>query len=317
MAAAAVAGALAGAVWAGRRFRADLAAARARLGGARTVATRHGALAVAEHGAGAPVVVLHGAGGGFDQGLAVAGPLAAAGHRLIAVSRFGYPGSAAPPAGLGPAGVARAQAEALADLLDALGLERAAVAGLSAGAIPALAFARAHPARTRALVLVVPVLRLPGAPSPLDWGPLRRALARRLLASDLALWAALGLARGAVIGRLMATDPALVRAAPAEERARIAALIGTLLPVREKREGYLADAEAVVAPLPADWLEAPAPALALAAEDDRFGSAGVARGLAAALPRGAARVWPAGGHLAAGCAGAMLAAAADHLARHP
>jgi hypothetical protein len=37
-----------------------------------------------------PVLVVHGAGGGFDQGLHFGAPLAAKGFQVIAMSRFGY-----------------------------------------------------------------------------------------------------------------------------------------------------------------------------------------------------------------------------------
>src|SRR5690242_20713239 len=72
-------------------FRRDLAAAHARLAGASHVAaTRCGPIEYAVAGAGPPILVVHGAGGGFDQGLAVGRSLAARGHRVIAMSRFGY-----------------------------------------------------------------------------------------------------------------------------------------------------------------------------------------------------------------------------------
>jgi 2-hydroxy-6-oxonona-2,4-dienedioate hydrolase len=52
-----------------------------------------------------------------------------AGHRFVAPSRFGYLGSSLPAAAL-PAD----QADAYAVLLDALGIDRAAVYGYSGGA---------------------------------------------------------------------------------------------------------------------------------------------------------------------------------------
>jgi pimeloyl-ACP methyl ester carboxylesterase len=225
---------------------------------------------------------------------------------VVALSRFGYPGSAAPPAGLSPAALTEAQAEAAADVLDALGIGRVAVAGISAGAAPALALARREPDRVRAAVLLVPVLRLPDAPPPLDWGPLKRAAAERLLRSDLGLWAALRLARRRTVSALMATDAALLRRLPADERDRLEALIATLLPVRPRGAGYLMDAEAVTTPVPSALLSVAQPVLALAALDDRFGSAAIARALAAALPQGRAVTYASGGHLGVGCAAAML-----------
>lgn len=105
----------------------------------------------AEVGQGSALLVIHGAGGGYDQGLALAGPLAATGCRVIAPSRFGYlrtPAPKHPSLAL--------QAEAHACLLDALALPEAAVMGVSAGAPSAIEFALGYPQRCTHLVLLVP-----------------------------------------------------------------------------------------------------------------------------------------------------------------
>src|SRR5215831_14251823 len=49
-----------------------------------------GPIEYAVAGRGPAVLVVHGAGGGFDQGLQLGGWLAQRGFRVIAVSRFGY-----------------------------------------------------------------------------------------------------------------------------------------------------------------------------------------------------------------------------------
>lgn len=82
------------------------------------------------------MLVVHGAGGGFDQGLAIGAPLAARGYRVIAMSRLGYLRTPLPAEAS-----AAAQGDAHACLLDALGLERAAVVAASAGAPSALQLA--------------------------------------------------------------------------------------------------------------------------------------------------------------------------------
>src|SRR5215207_7682080 len=54
-------------------FRADRRAARARLlAGSRVLSTARGPVEVAEVGDGPPVLVVHGTGGGFDQGMNIA-----------------------------------------------------------------------------------------------------------------------------------------------------------------------------------------------------------------------------------------------------
>src|SRR5215203_2163681 len=75
-------------------FLADMRAARARLlAGSRVVSTACVPIEVAEVGEGAAVLVVHGTGGGFDQGMNIARGFMGEwgeGFRRIAVSRFSY-----------------------------------------------------------------------------------------------------------------------------------------------------------------------------------------------------------------------------------
>lgn len=76
-----------GATW--RSFSMELERARARLIGRSAVfQSRFGDMEYATAGDGAPVLMIHGTGGGFDQGLDFAEPLSAAGwrgHRTVAL----------------------------------------------------------------------------------------------------------------------------------------------------------------------------------------------------------------------------------------
>ena len=73
------------------RFESDMTLAHARAAGASVlVATPCGAIEYQEAGIGAPLLMVHGSGGGHDQGMAFAGALAQQGIRVIAMSRFGY-----------------------------------------------------------------------------------------------------------------------------------------------------------------------------------------------------------------------------------
>jgi 2-hydroxy-6-oxonona-2,4-dienedioate hydrolase len=137
--ASAAAAAAGGATW--RTFSAEMARARSRVAtGSALFEGRFGAMEYATAGNGPPCLMIHGTGGGFDQGLAFAAPLADAGWTVIAPSRFGYLRSAFPA---DPS--SENQADAFIDLMDELGIARAPVIGGSAGALSAMHFAIRHP----------------------------------------------------------------------------------------------------------------------------------------------------------------------------
>ncbi len=133
-------------------YRGDIHQARERVStGSQIVQTPCGPIEYAIAGDGPAVLVVHGAGGGFDQGLEFARTLAGSGFRVIAMSRFGYLRTPLPADAS-----AAAQADAHACLLDALNLPAAAIVGASAGAPSSMQFALRHPQRCTALVLLVP-----------------------------------------------------------------------------------------------------------------------------------------------------------------
>ncbi len=138
-------------------FHRDIRQARERVAtGSQIVQTSCGPIEYARAGNGPPVLVVHGAGGGFDQSLEFARPLIEAGFRVIAPSRFGYLRTPLPADAS-----AAAQADAHVCLLDALNIQRAAVVGASAGAPSSMQFALRHPERIAALVLLVPAAYVP------------------------------------------------------------------------------------------------------------------------------------------------------------
>lgn len=132
------------------RFRRDMRAGRERLRtGSHLAATAFGDIEFADWGSGPPVLLVHGAGGGYDQGLLIGQTFVGEGYRFIAPSRFGYLRSGI-PAGGSPA----TQADAYAALLDSLGVDRVAAVAFSDGGPSALQFALRHPDRCAALVML-------------------------------------------------------------------------------------------------------------------------------------------------------------------
>ena len=280
-------------------YRRDLRAAHRRVNAISCIAnTAAGPIEYAEVGAGAPVLVVHGAGGGIDQGLDLGAPLAAHGFRVIAMSRFGYlrtpmPVDASP----------EAQADAHASLLDCLGIERAAIIGASAGAPSGLQFALRHPQRCMALVLMVPAAYAPrpGRESErLPAPPLTQFVFDTALRSDLLLWAAIRFARRVVVRTLLATPPDAVDAAAPDERARVGRMLQHILPVGERRLGLLNDAR-ITSTLHREPLERVAvKTLAISTADDLFGTYEAARYSAAHIPGARFLGFETGGHVCVG-----------------
>ena len=268
--------------------------ARARIAAGRLAQTPRGPIEYAVAGNGPPVLFIHGAGGGFDQGLAFGADLAAAGFRVIAMSRFGYLRTPL-PADASPA----AQADAHACLLDALDVPRAAILGGSAGAPSAMQFALRHPQRTTALVLAVPAAYAPreGGHSALVVPTSTEALFDTALRSDFLFWAASRLARTSVVRAILGTPPQAVERATAEERQRVARVIEEILPVSARRLGLLNDA-AVTSRLERYELEKiAAPTLVFSVADDLYGTYDCARYSAAHIPNARFVGYSNGGHL--------------------
>jgi pimeloyl-ACP methyl ester carboxylesterase len=116
----------------------------------RILDTPRGPLEYARTGEGPAVLLLHGAMGGYDQGLLLGRTVVGTpGYEFIAPSRPGYLGT---PLALGPS--PEQQADLCAALLDALAARRASVIAISGGGQCALQFAIRHPDRCAALVMI-------------------------------------------------------------------------------------------------------------------------------------------------------------------
>jgi pimeloyl-ACP methyl ester carboxylesterase len=262
--------------------------------GSQVAQTPCGPIEYATAGAGEPVLVVHGAGGGFDQGMDFAQDLAVSGLRLIAMSRFGYLRTL-PPADAS----ATAQADAHACLLDALGVRRAAIVGASAGAPSSMQFALRYPERCTALVLMVPAAYVPrpGGAASMKTPAWTKFLLDTALRSDFLFWAAIRLARPMVSGSILATPPEVVESADAQEQARVAQILDHILPISPRRRG-LANDVAITSMLSRYALERiEAPTLIISLADDRFGTYDGARYTAEHIPGARFIGYGSGGHV--------------------
>ena len=303
-------GALAAAsLWIGAVYRKDIGQARARVAtGSRVVATPCGEIEYADVGDGPVILMIHGAGGGFDQGMALGRSFAPTGHRVIAMSRFGYLRTPAPER----ASVAL-QADAHACLLDALGVRNVAVIGVSAGAPSALEFALRHQERCTALVLVVPGWFPSSEGAPRRLGPVGEAVFEWALRSDFAFWIFGRLFPSAAARSVLGTPPNIVAAASDAEQARVASILWDILPVSQRAAGLLLEAKLTVEHLSKPLNSIKAPTLTISAEDDLYGTWQNAEFITRSVPHGRFIGYPVGGHMLVGHTEEVAAALAQFL----
>lgn len=287
-----------GCTWFVPPYRHDLEAARQRIdSGSRLADTRCGPIEYAVAGEGPPLLVVHGAGGGFDQGLMIGAPLAKAGYQVIAVSRFGYlrtplPQDASPAA----------QADAYACLLDALGIRRAAILGASAGAPSTLQFALRHPERCEAVVLLVPVVfdpRSGGAPAPTR-PPGMSILLDTVMRSDFLIWLQQQVSPSIVEKMVMGTPPSVVAHASPEEQARVAKMMQQLLPLEPRRDGLLNDMQIIEGMQRYDLEKIAVPTLVISTADDRYGTYAAGLYTSVHIPKARFIGYTQGGHMMVG-----------------
>jgi pimeloyl-ACP methyl ester carboxylesterase len=245
-------------------------------------------------GSGFPMLVVHGAGGGFDQGLDLAAPLMSKNIQVIAMSRFGYLRTPLPKDGS-----AAAQADAHLCLMNALGIDRAAILGVSAGGPSAMQFAIRYPDRTAALVLLVPAAYQPGTTA-ITPPSGTRLLFNTALRFDFLFWLAIKVAPETVIRSILGTPPEVVRKADRAEQNRMQQVMMHILPISPRRLGLLNDAEVTSTLTRYDLERITAPTLAISLKDDGYGTYGGARYTASQVAGASFIGYEQGGHVLVG-----------------
>lgn len=212
------------------RYRREIRAAQEHLknGGSQVIDTDCGPIEYAAFGEGYPVLVVHGIFGGFDQGLVIARGNVGEGFQSIAPSRFGYLRTPLPE-DASPAG----QADAFVCLLDALGIEQAAIIGTSAGGTSAIQFALRHPNRCSALVLFSS-----NTPGETEAVLLPEPVSKTLFKSDFAFWLMTTYFSSSL--KSIMGVPEGFELTP-EYEANVAEVMKTILPVYPRSDGALFD----------------------------------------------------------------------------
>lgn len=225
-----------------------------------------GRIEFAEAGDGPAVLLVHGAGGGFDQALDLGKVFLGDGYRLVAPSRFGYLGTPL-PADASP----EAQADAHVRVLDALQLETVPVIAFSAGGPSAMQLALRHPERCSALVLMVPMA----------WAPQRGAGDARLspmflpvlnfiASSDFLFWTASKVARATLVKTILGTPVEVYLNATIEERRAVDQMLRTILPISKRVAGIWNDGEVASTLSRFPLEEMRVPTLVISAADDLY-----------------------------------------------
>jgi 2-hydroxy-6-oxonona-2,4-dienedioate hydrolase len=286
------AGAAGAAVVAGL-FRRDIGRAYERLAGrSQVVATPLGAVEFATGGDGVPVLVVHGSGGGFDQGELIAQAVLGKGLRWIAPSRFGYLRSPLPEGASFDT-----QAQAYAALLDRLGIGRVAVVALSHGGPSALLFALHHPERVSSLTLIscgVTALQSPGQAPDQAQSDRQGAMLAAIFRHDVLYWALSRFGRRPLM-RLMGASDEVARGLSAPQRALVERVIDEMNPVAPRSAGAALDHAAALPDARIAGIRAPT--LVWHASDDTLQRFRNAEFAAATIPGARLRRFDHGGHL--------------------
>jgi 2-hydroxy-6-oxonona-2,4-dienedioate hydrolase len=250
--------------------------------------TRYGDIQYTERGSGPAVLVIHGSGGGYDQGELLARAVLDDCFRAIMPSRFGYLRST-----FHAGATFDDQAHAYAALLDALGVERVAVMALSHGGPSALLFALLHPERVTSLTLISAGV----APSadPDQAGANRRGdMLMTIFRYDPLYWGISKLFRRQLMG-VMGADRAVVASLTPGQRRLVDEVIDGMNPVAPRSAGATFDNGAA---LPGPRISGiRAPTLIFHAEDDALQLFHNAAFAAAHIPRARLVRFNHGGHL--------------------
>ncbi len=278
-------------VWSGASYRRDMESARQRIEGlgSQVIETACGPIEYVETGAGYPVLAIHGNGGGFDQGLGLGEMYVGEGFRIIAPSRFGYLRTPLPQ-GASPA----TQADAHACLLDALGVEQAAVFASSAGVTSAVQFALRHPERVSALVF-----HSPNAPGKVDMASPPRPALEAVFHSNFTWWFMSRYLQS--LTQTLLGVPENFALTPALD-AEVKGVLASVSPIAIRGDGMVFDTFTGNPEINSGYpfSEITAPTLVVSAVDDPMALHANARTLAEAIPGARLMAVADGGHLLLG-----------------
>jgi 2-hydroxy-6-oxonona-2,4-dienedioate hydrolase len=252
------------------------------------IPSAYGDIEYSEGGAGPPVLVVHGSGGGYDQGELIVQAFLNDQFHWIAPSRFGYLQST-----FHDGATFDEQAHAYAALLDHLGIEKVAVVAFSHGGPSALLFAVLHPERVSSLTLVSTGVAAISTADQSQADQQGNALVT-IFKHDWLYWSLTRLFKKQFMG-LMGANDAVIAALTPGQRALVEQVIEEMNPVSLRTAGTLFDNRAV---MPGDRIAViQAPTLILHATDDTLQLYQNAEFAASTIPEAELVRFEKGGHL--------------------
>lgn len=277
-------------------------------GGSRVIPSPWGDIEYTEGGSGPAVLVVHGSGGGYDQGELIVRAVLGDRVHWVAPSRFGYLRST-----FHEGATFDDQAHAYAHLLDRLHIPQVAVVALSHGGPSALLFAVLHPERVTSLTLISAGVASSTDPEQAranEQGDALTAVFQR----DLRYWAFTTAFRGWFL-ELMGVTRDVIGELTVEQRALADEVIDGMNPVSRRAAGVTFDNRAA---MPNERIAAIlAPTLILHARDDTLQRYRNAEFAAATIPGARLVSFARGGHLVLAVEQpAIQRAIGDHVMAH-
>ncbi|KAB2951070.1 alpha/beta hydrolase [Heliorestis acidaminivorans] len=239
------------------QYRNDINHAHQRvLAGSELLLTNEGEIEYAVEGEGTPVLLIHGAGGGYDQGLLMGKTFLGDGFQYISVSRFGY---------LRSPFLAESTVENQAILYDLLlehlEIDKAIIFGVSAGGPSALQFAHDFPDRSSALVLVSAVSMFMG-----DEVPISTKVINFIQRYDFTYWLVLNLFKAQFLDMIGISKQTYSLLSPDDQK-HVDALLEFMHPMSYRLPGTIH--EATIRPLTGESMKRiKIPTIVVHAKDD-------------------------------------------------
>ena len=243
---------------------------------AKTINSSYGKVSYIDEGAGEPFLICHGITGGYDQGFDVLSGRVND-YRIIAPSRFGYPGTDMPDNA-----TVDMQVEEFVQMLDKLGIEKTFIAATSAGGAVAQRFALMYPERCKGLVLYCsgyPASEKPTEPAVGMAGP------PEAICNDFAMWMISPLFKP-----IMGMDRNVIK---------------QIMPMKERKAGVVFDGDVVNKDHTNhydnyDLKNIKVPVLIIHSEDDKLAEPEKAKYWSKAIPNCKSVFFSGGGHLMTG-----------------